>query len=638
MLSWDDSELEPIVVDEIYEIGGETLGPWRPTSFRLVPEVASVQTTTIEPLIFLHYSAQTPFILIPGVEEVQTPYIDDSQTPDVQYIFQGGRVLRQPPLAAARPLEGTFAPNDAQREDDEILRQLQSTQARISIWSLLASSNTHRDALIRALSQIRVETTTTPKGLIHTMMVSRATCIVFSDDDLPLKGLYHTRPLYISVSCSGHRVSYVLLDNGSALNACLLATTIVLSYAPSNFGPSTQTVRAYDNNKREVMGTLQIELLIGPTTFSALFQVLRIPTSFNLLLSRPWIYRAGAIPSSLYQKVKFIHDGQVITIQSIGDMFISSELVLQISHSDDDLFLIGFTFNEVQTLEMEDFCQDFLAMSFDQHGSTVVLDIMRSMSYLPSMGLGRCLHGPNEFMAIPNHNVPFGLGFIPTEANYRYMAQLRKERMRARLTHMSFDYPIRPYTMRLADYFMRASESQTHLDGIIGGLSTTQEAELYTSASALATPSSPNCVSLMTLCFPDEIDEHKTFAEVGDIMDGAVPHDEYIVDGAVPHNEYYDEMLAMSIGQLDGIAQPELASPFDLFGVSAIEIIEIAEEIQITPALDSLDDVITIDDLFDGHVGPVEGAPDLWTHIFLWMFYRYLSPTLKMFLIPHLWI
>ena len=66
--------------------------------------------------------------------------------------------------------------------------------------------------------------------------------------------------------------------------------------------------------------------------------------------------------------MKFIHDGQIITVQSMGDMFISAEPVLQISHSDDDLFLTGFTFDEVQTLEMEDFYRDFVAMSFDQHG------------------------------------------------------------------------------------------------------------------------------------------------------------------------------------------------------------------------------------------------------------------------------
>ena len=163
--------------------------------------------------------------------------------------------------------------------------------------------------MIQALSQIRVEASTSPKGLIHMMMAGTTTCIIFSDDDLPPKGSNHARPLYISISCLGRRVPYVLLDNGSALNVCPLVTAIALGYAPSNFGPSTQTVRSYDNTRREVMGTLEIELLIGPTTFVTVFQVLRIPTSFNLLLGRPWIHRAEAIPSSIHQKVKFIHDG-----------------------------------------------------------------------------------------------------------------------------------------------------------------------------------------------------------------------------------------------------------------------------------------------------------------------------------------
>ena len=102
----------------------------------------------------------------------------------------------------------------------------------------MASSSTHRDDLIRALSQIRVETTTTPEGLIHMMTADRATCIVFSDD-LPPEGLDHVCPLYITVGCSGLRVPSVLLDNGSTLNVCPLATTIALGFAPSDFGPST---------------------------------------------------------------------------------------------------------------------------------------------------------------------------------------------------------------------------------------------------------------------------------------------------------------------------------------------------------------------------------------------------------------
>uniref|UniRef100_F6HTP0 Uncharacterized protein n=1 Tax=Vitis vinifera TaxID=29760 RepID=F6HTP0_VITVI len=244
-------------------------------------------------------------------------------------------------------------------------------------------------------------------------------------------------------------------------------------------------------------------------------------------------------------------------------------------------------------------------MSFDQHSSMVVLDMMRGMSYLPGMGLGWHQYGPSEFMVFSDHNVPFGLGFIPTEVDYRY-----KERVRARLTHMPFYYHVHPYTMSLADYFVRASEPHAPSDGIIGGLSITQEAELQRlvqqlrlsdgaprpSTSALIAPSSPDRTSLMTLCFPDEIDDHGTFAEIEDIVDEAVPCDEYV-----------DEMLAMNLSQIKEITLLELASPFDHFRVS---ILEIAEEIQVAPTPEIAEDVIVANGLFDGPLGQVEGASD----------------------------
>ena len=102
-------------------------------------------------------------------------------------------------------------------------------------------------------------------------------------------------------------------------------------------------------------------------------------------------------------------------------------------------------------------------MSFDQHSSTVVLDMMRGMSFMPGLGLGRRQHGPMEFVATVDHDTPFGLGFVPTKADYRYMAHLHRERVRARLTCTPFDYPVRPYKMSLADYFIKGSEIHPHM-------------------------------------------------------------------------------------------------------------------------------------------------------------------------------
>ena len=164
------------------------------------------------------------------------------------------------------PFAGIDARDEIQKEDDEILHHLRTTQALISIWSLLASSSTHRDALIRALSHIGVDTTTTPEGLIHFLTADRATCIVFFDDDLPPEGSSHVRSLFIDVACSGRTVPSVLLDNGSALNVCPLVTAIALGFSPSYFEPSTQTVKAYDGTHRTVMGTLSTHVMIGPVS------------------------------------------------------------------------------------------------------------------------------------------------------------------------------------------------------------------------------------------------------------------------------------------------------------------------------------------------------------------------------------
>ena len=107
--------------------------------------------------------------------------------------------------------------------------------------------------------------------------------------------------------------------------------------------------------------------------------------------------------------MKFIHDGQVIKISSTGGVHLTFEPVLEISHGGDDLLMIGFTSDEIQAVEPGDFVRDLVPMSFDQHSSTVVLDMMKSMSYMPGLGLGRRQHGRSKFITVLDHDPPFGL-------------------------------------------------------------------------------------------------------------------------------------------------------------------------------------------------------------------------------------
>ena len=99
--------------------------------------------------------------------------------------------------------------------------------------------------------------------------------------------------------------------------------------------------------------------------------------------------------------MKFRHEGRIITIQYDKDVVTSFDPVLQISHSEDDLHLTGFAFDEVQVISLEDDNRDMVPMSFDQHKSTLVLSMMRGMSYMPGLGL----QGPREFTITVDHDI-----------------------------------------------------------------------------------------------------------------------------------------------------------------------------------------------------------------------------------------
>jgi hypothetical protein len=64
--------------------------------------------------------------------------------------------------------------------------------------------------------------------------------------------------------------------------------------------PSTMMKRAYDGSPRQIVGTLEVELYVGPQMFLVTLQVMKIHPSYNILLGRPWIHAARAVASLLH--------------------------------------------------------------------------------------------------------------------------------------------------------------------------------------------------------------------------------------------------------------------------------------------------------------------------------------------------
>ncbi|XP_039166897.1 uncharacterized protein LOC120292671 [Eucalyptus grandis] len=185
-----------------------------------------------------------------------------------------------------------------------VVDQLRKLLAQISLLELLKSFEKHRDIFLKVLNEIS-----------------------FTNEDLPPDGPNHTKALHISVKHESTLVCRVLIDNGSALNICPLAT---LHRQGIDLGRIHRQVNwwAFDGMKKEVIGEIELELLIGPVLFQIVFQVLDIPSAFNFLLGRPWIHTAGAVASSLHQKVRFVVDNRLITVHGESDFKIYHETTI----------------------------------------------------------------------------------------------------------------------------------------------------------------------------------------------------------------------------------------------------------------------------------------------------------------------
>ncbi|XP_016755114.1 uncharacterized protein [Gossypium hirsutum] len=205
--------------------------------------------------------------------------------------------------------------------EDNAVEQLHKQPARISVLSLLLNSEVHRNALMKMLNETYVSKDISVSKLDWLVNnISADNFIFFNDDEIPSRGMGSTKALHITARCKGHILPGVLIDNGSALNVLPLFTLNRLPIDSSHMKTCQNVVRAFDGTERNVMGRIEIPLLIGPTVYEVDFIVMDIKPSYNCLLRRPWIHSAGAVPSSLHQMLKIVSDGRLVTIKVEEDI------------------------------------------------------------------------------------------------------------------------------------------------------------------------------------------------------------------------------------------------------------------------------------------------------------------------------
>ncbi|XP_050876305.1 uncharacterized protein LOC127080011 [Lathyrus oleraceus] len=234
-----------------------------------------------------------------------------------------------------------FAPNtlrggDVEKEQRDKAEQ---TPSKISILSLLLSSEGRRDALLKILKKAYVPQEITVNQLETVVSSGNASHgLGFTDLDLTMDGRNHNKALHILMECKGDVLSHVLVDTGSSLIVLPKKALAKLDCEGLILRPTDMVVTAFDGSKRAVFGEVELPVKIGPEMFKSVFYVMDIQPAYNCLLGRPWIHATGAVTSTLHQKLKYVLDGKVVTVCGEEDIFVSQLSSFKYVEMDGEIF------------------------------------------------------------------------------------------------------------------------------------------------------------------------------------------------------------------------------------------------------------------------------------------------------------
>ena len=146
---------------------------------------------------------------------------------------------------------------------------------------------------------------------------------------------------------------------------------------------------------------MDLPIVIGPHTFQITFQVMDIRAAYSCLLGRPWIHDAGAVTSTLHQRLKFVRHGKLVMIGGEQAMVVSHLSSFSFIDADED---VGTQFQALSVANNEVKKQGTSISSFE--------DARRVVESGSAEGWGQVL-------TLPENKSGEGLGFHPVSTRVK---------------------------------------------------------------------------------------------------------------------------------------------------------------------------------------------------------------------------
>ena len=153
------------------------------------------------------------------------------------------------------------------------------------------------------------------------------TTITFLDSDV--EGFQHPYddPLVIRVVIANKTVHRVLVDNGSSAGIIFVSAFNKMGIGREKLKPVNTHLQGFSGEKVLPLGSIQLVLTLGDppcqATTAVRFLIVDAPSTYNILLGRPFLKAIRVIPSAYHMVIKFPTTNGVRMVR--GNQLISRE-------------------------------------------------------------------------------------------------------------------------------------------------------------------------------------------------------------------------------------------------------------------------------------------------------------------------
>ena len=149
--------------------------------------------------------------------------------------------------------------------------------------------------------------------------------ITFSDEDMEVGYLDHSRPLYLAASINQIFIMRALVDTSASVNIIPLSTLQAIRISERKIQGCPMEVTGFGGRGEYTTSHIQLWLKVGPIASLARFHVVKIEVSYHVLLGRPWLHKHRLVPSTYHQCVKGRLNGKMIRIAANPSPFEQAE-------------------------------------------------------------------------------------------------------------------------------------------------------------------------------------------------------------------------------------------------------------------------------------------------------------------------